>query len=280
MHPRHSTSLGSLMVCLALTLGACRSGSPTSPSTTPGDPIVNRPGQEIPVVPPDSMVWTDEFDGSTVDLTSWNVENSSSQSFGGALQAWRPANVVVSEGQLHLVSTRESNGNRAYTSGAVTTRNKFTFGGKDFKVEVRARLPRGRGIWPAIWTREGTMPNPDTGVELDIMEMLGHEPFRVYMTQHVWGGGTHLRRPAACEATDTDYSTGFHVYAIEQAGGRLKWSIDGSEKCSSNADLPVLPSYLLINTSIGGEWPGAPDGSTPFPQSFDIDYVRITTRVN
>ena len=219
--------------------------------------------------------WADEFTGSAVDTSIWSVENSTSESYGGNLQAWRPANVTVSGSNLTLQSRRESSGGKSYTSGAITTKNKKTFGPGDFRLEVSADLPVGQGVWPAIWMREGSMPNPDTGTEIDLMELLGQDPRRVYMTQHVWNQGTHVARPAACEATDQDYTTGFHTYMIEKVGGTLRWYIDGVVRCTSTTNAPVQPSYLLINTSIGGAWPGPPSASTPFPQNFVIDYVRL-----
>jgi beta-glucanase (GH16 family) len=223
------------------------------------------------------LVWSDEFNGSTLDPGSWNIESGTTWSYGSNLQYWSPANVVVEDGMLRLISKRESLGGKAYTSGAVTTKGKRTF--VEGRLEVRARLPKGQGLWPAIWTREADMPSPDNGAEIDLMEMLGNDPTRIYMTNHSWGTSAddgHHTQHLQCQYSGSDFSAEFHTYAIEVDSGALRWFIDGVQQCGPTAvGLPSIPNHLLLNASIGGVWGGDPDATTVFPQYFDIDYVRL-----
>lgn len=225
-----------------------------------------------------TLSWSDEFDGTAIDPAKWNVTNSSTSTYGGTAAYYRPQNVVVADGVATLWARRESFSGKSYTSGAITGQGKWTVGPGDFRLEVRADLPTGAGVWPAIWTREGSMPNPDTGVEVDIVELLGHEPTRIYEVQHVWQAGTHLRRPAYCDAWGGDWTTGFHTFTFEREAGTMRWLIDGQVRCTSTQDLPVQPSYLMINISLGGAWPDITSpltAATPMPQAFAIDYVRV-----
>ena len=254
----------------------------------PPPPVVDPPPTPEPppvVVPPPApaptgwvQTWADEFDGTAIDAAKWNVTNSSTATYGGTDAYYRQQNVVVSGGTVTLWAKRESFSGKAYTSGAITGQNKWTVGPGDFRLEVRADLPTGAGVWPAIWTREGTMPNPDTGVEIDIVELLGHEPTRIYEVQHVWQQGAHLRRPAYCDAWGGDWTAGMHVYGFEREGGTMRWLIDGQVRCTSAADLPAKPSYLMLNISLGGAWPNITSpltSATPMPQAFVLDYVRL-----
>ena len=140
-----------------------------------------------------------------------------------------------------------------------------------FRVEVRARIPFGQGIWPAIWIREG-QTNTAVVQEIDIMESVG-DPRTVWMTNHTWM--PHVQH-SICTKTGEDMSADMHTYAVEVTASAIRWFIDGVERCSSSVGIPTDSSHLLINTSIGGSWPGSPDGGTPFPQTFSIDYVRIS----
>lgn len=233
------------------------------------------------------LEWSDEFDGAVLNDTIWTApvaDDPLGWSFGGELHALVPENVVQSGGVLSILSKREElYPGWPYTSGAVHTQGKRTLPAADFRIEIRARMPKGQGIWPALWFREGTMPFPDTGTELDLAEVLGHEPSRTYMTQHVWQDGVRLQRPAACEWFYTDTSAAFNVYVLERVGQVIKWYINPTgtnptPRCSTSTYLPTQPSYLIMNTAIGGAWPGSPAPNTVFPVTFDIDYVRVYTK--
>jgi beta-glucanase (GH16 family) len=256
-------------VLVAVSVGlaeACSSASPTSPAP------VSMPAPQVQQPSETASIWVDDFDGPDLDSAIWNVENGRG-TFGGAEQVFRPANVSTTNGILRLQARRESSGGRAYTSGAVTTRFKKTFG-PEFRLEVRAQIPAFRGGWPAIWTREGAMPNPDVGVEIDLMESIGDGNV-VYNTLHLWNAPAH-QQILQCAPHGRAYATAMHTYAVEVKAGQIRWFIDDVQTCGPSNVVPSLPSHLIMNLSVGGSWPGPPDSASEFPQNFDIDYVRIT----
>lgn len=219
------------------------------------------------------LVWQDEFEGTSIDATRWNVRNAPGNT-NNELQFYTPEDVWVADGSLHLRSQRRSFGGRQYTSGLVETRRKFaqTYG----RVEVRAKLPRGQGIWPAHWML------PESGIwppEIDIMELLGHDPYTVYMTNH-WGvWPAHSYRTG--EFTGPDFTADFHTFAAEWTPTRIEWYVDGVIRFANNSGVPTgAPFYVILNTAVGGIWPGNPDETTVFPQLHEIDYVRVYTRAD
>ncbi len=222
---------------------------------------------------PWQLVFADEFTGTSIDTTKWNVRNAPGQ-FNNELQYYSPDEVSVAAGLLTLRSQRRNLGGRQFTSGLVETRGKFAqrYG----RVEVRARLPRGQGIWPAHWML------PESGIwppEIDIMELLGHDPFTVYMTNH-WGVlPQHSYRTGSF--TGPDFSQGFHTFAVEWTPTRIEWYVDDVIRFANIQGVPTSePFYIILNTAVGGIWPGNPDHTTVFPQFHEIDYVRVFTRAD
>ena len=212
------------------------------------------------------LVWSDEFDGTAVNNNNWRIRFQAGQ-HNNEQQYYLPEMVSVANGRLTLTSTNIGYGGRPYRSGLVDTRGKFQT--RYGKVVVRAKLPKTQGIWPAIWLL------PTTGLwppEIDIMELLGHEPTRVYMSNH-WG-------PVGAVATQTtdfagpDFSADFHEFSCEWFPDRIDFFVDGVRRASHRAGVPQEPMYLIINTAVGGFWPGYPDATTVFPQRFEVDWVR------
>ncbi len=213
------------------------------------------------------LVWSDEFDGNTVNNSNWRIRFQAGQ-HNNEQQYYLPEMVTVANGKLTLTSQNIGYGGRPYRSGLVDTRGKFSqqYG----KFVVRSKLPKTQGIWPAIWLL------PTTGLwppEIDIMELLGHEPTRMYMSNH-WG-------PVNAVATQTtdfagpDFSADFHEFSCEWFPDRIDFYVDGVRRATHRAGVPQEPMYLIINTAVGGFWPGYPDATTVFPQTFDVDWVRV-----
>ena len=216
------------------------------------------------------LVWHDEFDGKTLDLSKWRIEDAALEK-NNELEYYSPDEVYVHDGLLTLRSRKRKMAKRQYTSGLAETKGKFsqTFG----RFEIRAKLPRGQGIWPAHWLlpENGQWPP-----EIDIMEFLGHELTTVHMTNHygVWPNN----RLEGDSFTGPDFSKDFHVFTLEWEPGALRWYVDGIQRFATTANVPQIPCRLILNTAVGGDWPGDPDQTTVFPQYHDIDYVRIYAR--
>lgn len=163
-----------------------------------------------------------------------------------------------------------------YSSGMLSTETDGR-GGKGFAQrygywELRARLPKGKGIWPAFWLVGETH---DFWDEVDVFEVLGHEPDRIYLTTHLHkGGGTDGVEAERKEVRGIDTSDGFHVYGMEIKPGELVYSIDHREVLRVPHSLEK-PMYAIINLAVGGAWPGNPGETTEFPAIMEIDYLRI-----
>lgn len=233
------------------------------------------------------LIWADEFDLDTVNAANWNFE------IGNGINGWgnnelqyytkRPQNVKIEEGNLVITAIKESYSGFQYTSTRMQTKNKAFW--KYGRIEMKAKLPKGRGTWPAFWMMPqnqsyGTTLWPDNG-EIDIMEYVGYEPSKVHGTVHTdknFGS-------SAVGSTITYYGVenDFHVYAIEWSEDTIKWYVDsylyGSYK-RSNRDWQYWPFdkdfYVILNFAVGGNWGGAQGIDTSiFPQKYIIDYVRV-----
>jgi beta-glucanase (GH16 family) len=154
-------------------------------------------------------------------------------------------------------------------------------------MEVRAKLPKGKGIWPAIWmmptdNHYGNWPNSG---EIDIMELLGHEPQRVHGTLH-WGDRTkrHLQKGETFDLSGATFADEFHVFGLEWEEGKMSWSVDGKvyqtqkDWHTRDAGFPApfdQRFHLILNVAVGGTWPGNPDEKTEFPAAMVVDWVRV-----
>ena len=221
-------------------------------------------------------VWNDEFDGSSIDYSRWEVayrENSPNNE----LQFYLPDQVSVSGGQLHITATNQPYGSKQFRSGLIRTWQEHRYG----RWEVRADLPWGQGMWPAIWMLPrdlGTAPWP-TGGEIDIMENIGSNTYFVKGSYHYnWTPGTPITSNADY-ITGEDFASGMHDYAVEWEPGQLRFYVDNNlyHTVYNPIQPQEMPMSLIINLAVGGNWPGYPDPGI-FPQTFDIEYARYWTR--
>lgn len=239
--------------------------------------------------------WSDEFDGpdgTSPDGTRWVFETGAGGWGNGELQNYtaRTDNAVVQNGRLVITTRKESYQGSAYTSARLKTAGKFAF--TYGRVEMSAVLPKGAGIWPAFWMLGANInqgvPWPDCG-ELDIMEFVGKTPTRVYGTLHGPGysGGNGI---GAWHEVPGGFSGGLHQYAVEWDPGAIRWYVDGilyQERTDSNGGADIGAGkkwvfdhdyFLLLNVAVGGNFPGPPDNTTQFPQTYSVDYVRVYQR--
>ncbi len=161
---------------------------------------------------------------------------------------------------------------RRYVSGLITS--KYSFSQLYGVFEMSARLPKGRGFWPAFWLLPADSTWPP---ELDVFEVLGHETTKLYTAAHSKAAGEHTATGG--DMLVPDLSADFHRYAVEWQKDEIRWYIDGVEieRTETPADMHK-PMYLLANLAIGAGWPGQPDSSTQFPGIFAIDWIRAYRR--
>ncbi|HVV65945.1 MAG TPA: glycoside hydrolase family 16 protein [Rhizomicrobium sp.] len=155
-----------------------------------------------------------------------------------------------------------------YTSGELNSYHSFSqlYG----YFEMRAKLPKSQGIWPAFWMlpEDGSWPP-----ELDIMEVLGSDPTTLYTSAHSWQHGQEVDYGTSVKVPDT--SKDFHVYAADWEKDYITWYFDGKEvyKLKTPPDMHK-PMYIEVNLALGGYWPGMVDKTTIFPAKMYVDYIR------
>lgn len=228
------------------------------------------------------VLFADTFSAGRLDRSHWRpchwwAENGCTLKGNDELEWYVPGQVRVRGGRLHLVAKRSPAGANLplpYVSGMVTTGPgergapafAFTYG----RAEIRARVPTGRGLWPAFWLLPASR---ESKPEIDVLELYGSEPRTVRM--HL-----HYRRGSKVAHEGKYWSgltPGWHRFAIDWRPGRLTWLVDGVARWRvSSDDVPSEPMYLVLNLAVGGTGPGPPDRSTSLPASFAIDWVKVT----
>ena len=169
-----------------------------------------------------------------------------------------------------------------YNSARIITKGKkeFKFG----RIDIRAKLPEGQGIWPALWMLGSNIDDvgwPTCG-EIDIMEMVGHEPNKTHGTAHWRASDGNSTFKGASTSSSKKLSEQYHVYSILWEENSLNWYFD-EEKFHTitpnnlqNVEFPFNQNFFFIfNIAVGGIWPGNPDDTTVFPQEMEIDYIRV-----
>jgi len=218
------------------------------------------------------LTFHDEFAGSGLDTGKWNRHYRHPRIYNHELQAYRPDAFSVADGVLQIAARRQrgtqNHITQEYVSGAMTTFGRFS---QEFGYfEIRCRIPKGRGFWPAFWL----MPNKKWPPEIDVFENIGHEPSKLYFTHH-WSDGQGRTRSDEHSYQGPDFSQDFHTIAIDWNAGGIVWYVDGVERARSSEQTPRGKFYVLVNLAVGGDWPGPPDRETRFPGIFEVDYVRV-----
>lgn len=233
------------------------------------------------------LVWQDEFDGPAGQLPNADNWRFDIGTDWGNLQLEydtdRPENVSLDgNGKLRIIARRESYEGSAYTSARINTRGLFEH--ERGRFEARILLPIGQGIWPAFWMLGADFPDvpwPECG-EIDIMEYRGQYPSILVGSIH---GPGHFGDDAISGTYQSSsyLNERYHVYAIEWDNDSITWFIDKTRYHRvERGDLPAgadwvydRPFFILLNVAVGGRWVGPPDGSTVFPQTMLIDWVRV-----
>lgn len=167
------------------------------------------------------------------------------------LQTYRPQNVTIKNGLLILKSVRKGS---SITSGAVELRHNHAF--RYGQVLVRARLPQGRGLFPAIWMMTAAGQRYP---EIDIVELLGQRPNQLWAVYHYRGSDGRHRR-VFTSVNGPNYAAAYHTYGLRWAPDGLTWTVDGHVVLHTSKS-PHQRMYLILNLAVGGNWPGAPDAT-------------------
>jgi len=242
-----------------------------------------------------TLVWSDEFGaaaGTPIDSTKWKHDVGGGGWGNNQLEydTSRTSNASHDgSGNLAIVARRETytgtdGVTRDYTSARLNTAGKLEHAYGRF--EARIKLPVGQGIWPAFWMLGndiGTVSWPTCG-EVDIMENVGNAPGVNHGSLH--GPGYSGATPMTASYTlpgGARFTDAFHTFAIEWEPTAIRWYVDGNlYQTRTPASLPGgsrwvfdHPFFIILNVAVGGNWPGSPDGSTVFPQTMLVDYVRV-----
>ncbi len=236
-----------------------------------------------------NLVWADEFNGSNLDATKWTPQTGGGGWGNNELQYYtaRPENIEVSNGSLKIIARSETYSGSNYTSARLRSINKgdWTYG----KFEARIKMPAAQGLWPAFWmmpTENYYGTHPRSG-ELDIMELFGLYPSRVYGTIHTINTATNgvFSSSAQYNMSVGNFGTDFHIFSVEWKPDTIRWYVDNilfSTKTSANFNGNPWrfdrDFHILLNLAVGGDSNGAPNASTLFPATMEVDYVRAYQR--
>jgi beta-glucanase (GH16 family) len=231
------------------------------------------------------LAWGDEFDGTALNSASWTHEIGNGCSVG--ICGWgnnesqvytdKAENLIVDNGKLVITARQEVGG--GYTSARIKTENKreLKFG----RIDVRAKLPKGQGLWPAIWMLGENIDIvgwPTCG-EIDIMELRGGSPATVDGTVHYNSDG-YKYNSSSTTLSSGDFSEKFHVFSIVWDLNTITWYVDNKEfKRFNNSNIASWPFnkpfFFIMNVAVGGNYGGPPNGTTVFPQQMTVDYIRV-----
>lgn len=234
-----------------------------------------------------TLVWQDEFNGTALS-SDWTHEigNGSGGWGNNELQYYKPENTEVRDGFLVITAKKENFAGYSYTSSRIVTRNKQNF--KYGRIDIRAALPRGKGLWPATWMLGKNFQSvgwPACG-EIDIMEMVGGPSANegdktIHGTVH-WSdnNGSHAEYSGSSTLSSGIYADEFHVFSIIWDSTKITWYRDDIKYHEINIQPSALSEFkeeffFIFNVAVGGNWPGSPNASTQFPQMMAVDYVRV-----
>lgn len=312
-HPMIRSRRGALALAATLAVSACGGGGggddgdnaapPTdSPSSPPAAEIninIDNPtltvasNSAVTAVGGLELVWSDEFDAAELDPEVWFFERGDGSQYGipgwgnNELQYYLEDSAGLENGLLVITAREEDVGGKQYTSARINTRDRFAF--RYGRIEARMRLPAGQGLWPAFWL----LPQDDVyggwaaSGEIDIMEAVnlgGTGGNNVHGTIHFGGEWPNNQFTGSSYLVPTDAKADFHTYALEWDPTELRWYVDDVLYAMQNAwsttggPYPApfdQPFYLLLNVAVGGNWPGAPDSTTAFPATLEVDWVRV-----
>jgi len=232
-----------------------------------------------------NLIWSDEFNGTTINGSNWTYDLGNSGFGNNELQNYtnRAENARIENGMLVIEARRENLGGSAYTSARLKTQGRQSFGANTW-IEARIRVPQGQGIWPAFWTLGNSISTigwPSCG-EIDIMEMRGQNPFQNLGTMHWANDNGSYASYGGNITSSVSLADGFHVFAMSRTTTTMRWYLDGVQYHEANIAGGINSTsefqaqfFILLNVAVGGNFVGSPNAGTPFPQQMRVDYVRV-----
>ena len=232
------------------------------------------------------LIWNDEFNGNSISSSNWSFDlgNGCPGNCGwgnSELEYYKSENAWVADSVLTIEAREEIVGSNLYTSARMKTQTKVSF--QYGRVDIRALLPKGQGIWPALWMLGNNIASvgwPKCG-EIDIMEMVGGngKENTVHGTIHYDNNG-HIYTGDSYTLSSEYFYNAYHVFTIIWDDSAIKWYVDDNLYHQENISSPERSEFhqeffFILNIAVGGEWPGNPDSSTTFPQRMKVDYIRV-----
>ena len=234
-----------------------------------------------------SLAWADEFDGTKINTDWWTHEIGNGDNGWGnnEMEYYTDGeeNSRIENGKLVIEARDDSWNGKKYTSARMITKDKKTFGFS--RTDIRARLPFGQGIWPALWMLGNNIDEkgwPACG-EIDILELVGHQPSTSHATVH-WGQDFSNWKYIGDDymINGEIFNDRFHVFSLVREYNRMWFYVDDilifdfDYQDTQGQPYPFNEQFFFIfNVAIGGNWPGSPDETTQFPQRMEVDYVRV-----
>ncbi|MFY0255499.1 family 16 glycosylhydrolase [Chitinophaga sp. 30R24] len=221
-----------------------------------------------------TLIWSDEFNGSSVNTNNWTFETG--PGVNNEKEYYQASNATVSNGNLVITAKKQTVNGWPYTSARMNTAGHFTtqYG----RIEARIKLTSGQGLWPAFWmlgNNIGSVGWPKCG-EIDIMERVNTSN-TIYGTIH-WDANGHVSYGGTTTTTPDDY----HVYAVEWDANGIRWYVDDNQYATANIQNNINsteefhnPFFIILNLAVAGDFPGQTVDESKLPASMYVDYVRV-----
>ncbi len=246
------------------------------PAAPPKEAVINNPNNFVPTGPIGNynLVFDESFNGTGLNTSYWNTGLWFNTTINNEQQAYRPENVRISGGNLSIVAENRAaqttwGENMSYASGAITTRNKFTF--TYGVIEARLRVPVGAGLHSLFQLQPNNKRSPP---EITVMQALGQQPHITGFNYKFYDINGAVKALVGT-VSGVDFSDAYHLFTFEWTDTRLNFYVDGILKGTYTGDSILRDdAFLMLSLAVGGSIPGAPNG-IGFPQSLQVDYVRV-----
>lgn len=233
------------------------------------------------------LVWQDEFNTNQLNTSNWSFDlGNGCPSLCGwgnnELEYYLAENAWVGDSVLTIEAREQIVGSNAYTSAKLISRGKRSF--QYGRIDIRALLPKGKGLWPALWMMGDNWSAvgwPYCG-EIDIMEMIGggNGDYIIYGTAHWHDGSSQASQGDNTAVSPESLSEAYHVFSIIWTETSIRWLVDDRVYNTLSITDPQMSEFhqkfwFILNVAVGGNWPGNPDQTTVFPQQMKVDYIRV-----